>query len=194
MNSLTTLILPGLGNSSPQHWQSYWERQDPTCQRVIQAEWDAPHCTDWVTTLGAAVATVAAAHGQVVLVAHSSSCALVAQWVRHAAGTNMASVRGALLVAPSDPDGPNYPVGPTGFGPMPLERLPFPSIVVASTDDMYVTFEQARAYADAWGSTFVSAGPAGHVNTASGLGSWPAGYALLDSLRDRSSRPAPVSA
>lgn len=185
MDSVTTLILPGLGDSGPEHWQSHWERQDPTCRRVIQAEWDAPRCADWVTTLGAAVD---AAPGPVVLVAHSSSCALVAHWARDAASAALARVRGALLVAPSDPEGPNYPEGPTGFGPVPLERLPFPSIVVASTDDVYVSASRARAYADAWRSTFVNAGAAGHINSASGLGAWPAGYALLTGLREGTQR------
>ena len=28
-NTLPVLILPGLGNSGPEHWQSHWERRDP---------------------------------------------------------------------------------------------------------------------------------------------------------------------
>lgn len=181
MNSVTTLILPGLGNSGPEHWQSYWERQDSTCQRVLQSEWDSPHCTDWVSTLGAAINSLSE---PVVLVAHSSSCALVAHWARGATPSELDRVSGALLVAPSDPDGPHYPAGPTGFAPVPLERLPFPTIVVASTDDVYVSVERAGAYADAWGSSFVNIGPKGHINSASGLGAWPAGYALLAGLRE----------
>jgi hypothetical protein len=66
---------------------------------------------------------------------------------------------------------------------MPCERLPFRSTVVASTDDHYVDLEQARSYATAWGSTFVDIGAAGHINTASNLGEWPAGYSLLEDLR-----------
>jgi predicted alpha/beta hydrolase family esterase len=64
-----------------------------------------------------------------------------------------------------------------------LERLPFPSIVVASRDDRYVTPEQARRYASAWGSELVDVGDAGHVNGASGLATWPIGYGLLQRLR-----------
>ena len=180
MDSVTSLILPGLGNSGPAHWRSYWERQDPTCRRVLQAEWDAPRCADWVAVLDAAVA---GALGPVVLIAHSSACALVAHWAREAAPGPAARVRGALLVAPSDPEGARYPAGPTGFAPVPLERLPFSSVVVASADDVYVSLERARAYATAWGSRFVDVGPAGHINAASGLGAWPAGYALLEELR-----------
>jgi uncharacterized protein len=178
--SITTLILPGLFNSGPEHWQSHWERADPACRRVQQSDWETPRCSDWVTTLDASIAAVGE---PVVLVAHSSSCALVAHWTRAASGERRALVRGALLVAPSDPDGPNYPVGPIGFAPVPLTRLPFPSIVVASTDDIYVTAPRAREYARAWGSEYVDIGAAGHINSVSGLGAWPDGYALLERLR-----------
>src|SRR5438128_1094161 len=136
MQPVATLILPGLGNSGPEHWQTRWEREDPSARRVHQADWDTPRCADWAAALAAAVA---AEPGPVVLVAHSSSCALVAHWARSAAPGHVARVRGALLVAPSDPEGPRYPAGPTGFGPVPLDRLPFPSVVVASADDVYVS-------------------------------------------------------
>jgi predicted alpha/beta hydrolase family esterase len=150
---------------------------------VIQADWETPRCGDWVAVLDAAIAALG---GPAVLVAHSSSCALVAHWARAASAARLSRVRGALLVAPSDPEGPNYPPGPTGFAPVPQHRLPFRSVVVTSTDDEYVTFAQAREYAAAWGSELVDAGAAGHLNSASGLGAWPAGYALLERLR----RPA----
>jgi len=175
-----TLILPGLNNSGPGHWQSHWERVDATCVRVQQGEWDAPRCGDWVATLDA---TLASLDSDAVLVSHSSSCALVSHWARSARRAELAKVRAALLVAPSDPEGPNYPIGPTGFAPVPLAPLPFPSIVVASTDDVYVGLDTARRYAEAWGSELVVIGAAGHINSASNLGAWPAGYALLERLR-----------
>ena len=177
---ITTLILPGLYDSGPEHWQSHWERVDPSCRRVVQADWETPRCADWVARLDAAIA---AADGPVVLAAHSSACAMVAHWARDAAPERWERVRGALLVAPSDPEGPRYAPGPTGFAPVPLRPLPFPSIVVTSPDDEYVSPETARAYADAWGSRYVEIAPCGHVNSASGLGMWPRGYALLEELR-----------
>jgi predicted alpha/beta hydrolase family esterase len=147
---------------------------------VQQANWSTPRCADWVATLDAAVAYSA---DPVVLVAHSSACALVAHWARDASRDNVARVLGALLVAPSDPEGPNYPEGPTGFAPIPMLRLPFPSIVVASRDDEYVTMERAGEYAAAWGSELLDVGDAGHINASSGLGAWPVGYGLLQRLR-----------
>jgi uncharacterized protein len=175
------LILPGLYNSGPDHWQSRWEAAHTEFRRVMQDDWERPRCADWVARLDAAVL----AAPDVVLVAHSSSCALVAHW----AGTGGAGrVRGALLVAPSDTEAASYPVGPTGFAPMPLGRLPFPSVVVASTDDPYVTLERARMFAERCGSRLVTVGAAGHINSQSGLGGWPAGFALLQELRQEHPR------
>lgn len=180
MDRFTALILPGLGNSGPEHWQSYWERKDPSCERVLQSEWDAPRCQDWVAQLSRVVAQ---RNAKVVLVAHSSACALVAHWTASAPAPLRRHVRGALLVAPSDPDNPSYPSGPIGFGPVPLIQLPFASIVVASSDDRYVNPERACQYAKAWGSRLVLLRSAGHINASAGFGPWPEGYALLDSLR-----------
>lgn len=182
MARVMTLILPGLSSSGPEHWQSHWERRDPTCRRVEQSDWEAPSCGDWVVQLDHAVA---GARGDVALVAHSSACALVAHWAAVASPDSVRRVRGALLVAPSDPEGAHYPKGPSGFAPVPLSRLPFRSIVVASENDEYVSLAQARVYASAWGSELVGIGAAGHINSASGLGAWPVGYALLETLRGR---------
>ena len=68
------------------------------------------------------------------------------------------------------------------FRPVPLVRLPFPTIVVASDDDVYVTRERAETFARAWGSRFVALPRAGHINGDSGFGPWPEGRALLDVL------------
>jgi hypothetical protein len=176
MAAAPVLILPGLYNSGPDHWQSRWEAAHPAFRRVEQDDWERPRCEDWVARLDAAVR----AASDPVLVAHSSSCVLVARW---AATRSAGRARAALLVAPSDSEAPSYPVGPTGFAPMPLGRLPFPSVVVASTDDPYVAIERAREFARAWGSRLVIIGAAGHINGQSGLGDWPAGFALLEELR-----------
>jgi len=177
---VTTLLLPGLSNSGPEHWMTYWERQDPTCHRVLQTEWDTPRCEDWVSKLNEAVAELA---HPAVLVAHSSACALVGHWVVSAPSQHLHRIRGALLVAPSDTEATAYPMGPTGFAPMPLMRLPFRTIVVTSVNDVYVTPERASDFARAWGSELVEIGAAGHINSASGLRDWPQGYVLLQSLR-----------
>ena len=170
------LILPGLHNSGPAHWQSRWELAHPAFLRVQQKDWQTPACEDWVRNLEAAVAQ----HGpEVVLVGHSLACSLIGHW----ASRTRLRVRGALLVAPSDVAASACPPEPKGFQPMPLARLPFPSIVVTSENDPFVALERARQFAAAWGSEFVTLGRAGHINAESGHGDWPMGLELLDRLR-----------
>jgi predicted alpha/beta hydrolase family esterase len=167
-------VLPGLGGSGPDHWQTYFERTNPAFTRIQQREWDTPARTEWVATVEQALAGEDLS--QVVLIAHSLGCVTVAHWV----ATYGHRLKGALLVAPSDVETPHYAALPTtGFGPMPLLPLPFPSKVVTSTTDQWVTLARARQFAEAWGSELVVIGDAGHINVASGHGDWPEGLALL---------------
>jgi len=172
------LLLPGLFDSGPQHWQTLWMAGRPGFRRVEQRDWETPRVADWVANLDAAVRL---AGPSALLAAHSAACALVAHW----AAAHPRAIRGALLVAPSDVEAPSYPKGPTGFAPMPLARLPFPATVVASSDDPYLSLARAREFARAWGSRLVEIGPAGHLNAASGHGAWPEGLALLAELASR---------
>ena len=167
-------IVPGLGNSGPNHWQTQFEQSSPAFTRIVQREWDAPDCQEWVATLDLTLAGEDLSN--VVLIAHSLGCVAVAHWARQFGRV----VKGVLLVAPSDVDTTHYAAFPTiGFGPMPLQRLSFPSKLVASSTDEWVTLARAQQFATAWGSEFVNIGPAGHINAASGHGSWPAGLKML---------------
>jgi len=172
----TVLLVPGLGNSGPQHWQTFWA-QRYHYPRVEQADWQHPVGPTWVQALDDAIGQVA---GPVLLVAHSLGCATVAHWAQQFGAS---AVVGALLVAPADVDRPDFPAEVTGFAPMPLQALPFPSIVVASTTDEFVSLPQAMTFAAAWGSELVNVGAQGHLNAASALGDWPAGHHLLARLR-----------
>lgn len=170
------LTLAGLWNSGPEHWQSHWEKKHPEWKRVPHRDYNNPECEEWVAELDAAIAGCESAP---LLVAHSLACVTVAHWAQ--SGSKL-KIAGALLVAPSDIDAPSYPVGTNGFAPMPLAPLPFSSIVVASSNDEFVSVERARQFAKAWGSRFVEIGPAGHINGASGLKDWPEGEQLLADL------------
>lgn len=167
------LTLSGLWNSGPAHWQSHWERAHPDWRRVQHRDWNNPQRDEWVNELDAAIAE---SDGAPLLVAHSLACMLVAQWARSGSPLNVA---GAFLVCPSDVEASSYPVEPNGFCPVPLEALPFPTMVVASADDPFVSLARARQFADAWGSRFVEIGNAGHINGDSGYGPWPEGERLL---------------
>jgi predicted alpha/beta hydrolase family esterase len=171
----TILIHPGLGNSGPQHWQSLWEKEY-NFPRIEQRDWETPVCSDWIATLNDHVSKYDPKN--VILVGHSLACTTIAYWAQQ---YNI-SIKGALLVAPSDTEADTYPPGTTGFTPVPLIKLPFPSIVVASTDDYYVTLARATQFANAWGSELVNVGDAGHINVSSGFGDWNAGLELLKQL------------
>ena len=175
MAILQVLILPGIGNSGPDHWQTRWEAANPAWRRVQQRDWDHPVREEWVAALDRAVAT---SGPRTVLVAHSLACLTIAHWAAH----QPRRLRGALLVAPPDPLGPGFPQEALNFVPLPMTALPFPSVLVASTDDPYSTVEFAQGCADGWRSRFVCIGAAGHINSASNLGNWPAGEALLADL------------
>ena len=89
------IVVPGLGGSGRDHWQSYWLRDRPGAVRVEQRDWERPDRDEWVAALDD---TVARATVPVVLVAHSLGCHTVAHW----ADRHDAQVRAALLVAPPD--------------------------------------------------------------------------------------------
>jgi predicted alpha/beta hydrolase family esterase len=175
---MNVLTIPGLWNSGPLHWQTHWEAKHGFT-RVQQRDFDHPDRAEWVATLDAAIR---AQSEPPILAAHSLGCTLVAQWVADRGGRGVA---GAFLVAPSDVEAPDYPAEGRAFASMPLVRLPFPAIVVASTNDEYVSMERARLFAGAWGAELVTIGDAGHINGASGHGPWPEGEAMLLALISR---------
>jgi predicted alpha/beta hydrolase family esterase len=171
------LIVPGWGDSGPEHWQSLWEATGDDVRRVQQRDWLYPVCAEWVDTLTRAIAE---AGGPVVLAAHSLGCLAIA----HCARGRALPIHGALLVAPPDVERPDFPPVVEGFAPIPRERLAFPSVVVASRDDPFGDFERTRALAEAWGSRLVDIGAHGHINAEAGFGPWPLGEQLLAELRE----------
>ena len=62
--------------------------------------------------------------------------------------------------------------------------------MVASRDDPYIFFERAHSIGKNWGSQFVDAGYAGHINADSGLGDWQFGQSLLEQLIDNAREQA----
>lgn len=174
------LIIPGLGNSGPDHWQTRWERKLPTARRVEQADWDEPDRRGWAERIRDAVE---ASTRPVVLVAHSLGCVAVA----HAAELlPRGKVRGAFLVAPADTARDDMPASVSrSFDAVPADPLPFPSMLVASRNDPYCDFQRADDIAASWGSLLIDAGEAGHLNVASGHGPWPEGLTRFATLLSR---------
>ncbi len=163
------LIVPGYTNSGPDHWQTRWEGKLSSARRVEQAEWSKPVVEDWTANIARAVNE---AEKPLVIVAHSLGVAAAIQ----ALPQFTRPVAGAFLVAV--PDVANPAIRPRHlmtFGPYPRERLPFPSAMIASRNDPFCAFDVAEELARDWGSLFVDAGEAGHINADSGHGPWPEG-------------------
>jgi len=183
MDARRVCVLPGYANSGPDHWQSRWEADDPMFVRVLMSNWEIAVRNDWCETLDAVVG--ASEEDPLLIAAHSLGCLTTVFWAaRYASRTQLAKVAGALLVAVPDPTGSAFPPDAHGYANVPQERLPFPTIVVASSDDPYSGLGFAERCAQAWGSRFVDIGPRGHINAESGLGDWEEGRRLLASLID----------
>ena len=177
------LIIPGLGNSGPGHWQRRWGERFSTGHFVEQDEWDRPRLVDWVARIHQ---DIMLATRPVVLVAHSLACSAV---VHTAQNIKDAKVRGAFLVSPPDLENDDLfeelPHEVRTFKHVPRDPLPFPSLVVVSTNDRYVSVEKAVDMSTAWGSELHLAGEAGHINIDSGHGPWPEGLLMFTRLMQR---------
>ena len=173
----TLLIVPGLGNSGVQHWQTYWLKLFPNSQKLIQENWDKPKLEDWLDALNKKIATI---EGPIVLVAHSLGSILVNHWTKTSYDNKVIA---ALLVAPADVDSITHtPPETWNFAPIPQTPLPYPSMVITTDDDPYIATEKAKLLADVWGSKFVNVGLKGHLNTASNLAYWEEGQLLFQEL------------
>lgn len=168
-------LLPGLYNSGPDHWQTHWQKEYGFI-RINQQEWNKPLCDDWLNTIEATLK--GEDHTQVILIGHSTACCTIVKW----AEKYKHIIKGVLLVAPSDTESPYYPDGPIGFAPMPSFHLPFPSIIITSTNDEVVSLERAKTFSASWGSKLIVVENGGHLGGDANLGLWPFGYGYLKKL------------
>lgn len=173
------LIVPGIDNSGPDHWQTHWENNRDDCQRVDLGMWDQPHRNTWVNKLNLAIHQ---ADAPVVLVAHSLGVVTVAWWAEYEQPRYGGPVVGALLVAPPDIERPGLDERLAKFGACPRTPLPFPSFLAASRNDPYCPFRTSISLARDWGSRFVDAGEIGHINARSDIGDWQEGQHFLERL------------
>jgi predicted alpha/beta hydrolase family esterase len=172
------VIVPGWRDSGPGHWQSLWTEGLDGAVRVEQDDWVSPRRASWVKAIGD---LILAQDAPVVVAAHSLGCIAAA----HLPLKVVERIAGALLVAPADPE---RRAALNDFAPVPYARLPYRSVVVASSNDPFCPVRLAGAYARAWGSEFVRMQNAGHINVDSGHGDWPLGLALLQSLTETPSQ------
>jgi predicted alpha/beta hydrolase family esterase len=164
------IMIPGLGDSGPGHWQSRWQAKLPSAHRIVVEDWERPDRARWV---GAIQDAVARAQKPVVCIAHGLGAVALA----HAAQLlPLGKVRGAVLVTPmSETAITRIAEIERNFTPLPRDPLPFPSLFVASRSDPYSDYETSEDLASAWGSKLTDAGNSGSIDDASGHGPWPEG-------------------
>lgn len=169
-------MLPGWTNSGPGHWQSIWERENPAYRRIEQADWDSPDRRDWLTRINDAIRS---SPPPIILVCHSLGCIAVVDWANQADRLTIERIGGAFLVAAADTERESAPEPLHSWRPVSLNRLPFPSLLIASRTDDSATFTRSQQFASAWGSKLIDIGDAGHIHTAAGYGPWAEGHEML---------------
>jgi len=176
MGEPTILIVPGLRDHVDAHWQTLLARELEARRHPVRTVppmgREDLDCARRVEAIDRALAEISEPP---IVVAHSGGVIMFAHWAR----THDRPIRGALLATPPDfeqamPEG--YPTVAAlragGWLPVPRKPLPFASIVVASRNDPLGRIERVAELAHSWGSRFDDLGAVGHLNPASGFGSW----------------------
>jgi uncharacterized protein len=191
MNSTTdptVVIVPGLRDHVAEHWQTLLAEKLDRVRTVPPLEQDKLSRRARVEALDVVLSGI---DGPVVLVAHSAGVMITAHWAQR----STRSIQGALLATPADlehplPDG--YPTTKQldrgGWLPVPRRRLPFPSIVAASTNDPLARHRRVAGMAEVWGSRLVDLGAVGHLNPTSGYGHWPRAEEFVRELSGTAAR------
>lgn len=171
------VIVPGIYDSGPEHWQSRWQTEFADARRIEPASFDRPVLADWIHALDAAIATCTTPP---VLIAHSLGCLATLAWAARRPVPEQATA--IMLVAVPDPGSAPFPAAASSVTDVRPAPLAVPSLVVASTDDPYGSLDYATGVAAASGAELHIVGALGHINADSGLGDWPQGRRLLAEL------------
>lgn len=190
MNTAPTLLLiPGLRDEAPGHWQSILAGQWPGAVSLPAL---GRKNIDLAARLVQIEAAVQAIEGPVVLVAHSGGAVATVHWAQR----TRAAIHGALLATPplfAGPLGPEFPelaeFQRHGWSPVPRSPLPFRSIVAASRNDPLGSYEGVSELARDWNARVFDLGHSGHLNPASGFGLWPTALDLVRELAGEVSIP-----
>lgn len=163
---LRVLIIPGLNDSGPDHWQTWLQGQYKGAARVKQTAWDQADLLKWSDQI-TRVVDKSAPGTRWVAVAHSFGSLALAHHLNTRSTRAASAICSALIVAPANP---------AKFGLDAVLRrqgLGVPAQVVGSENDPWMPLDVAREWADHWGARFHNLGQAGHINVESGHGPWP---------------------
>lgn len=175
-----TVIVPGVGGSEAQHWQSWLQRNLMSSSRVNQTDWNQPVLNHWVEQF---TKTLRPLQSDVQIVAHSFGClTTVAALALHPELNKY--VKKLILVAPANP----ARFGEAGFARDSKTdyqaffhqlKIQVPTTLLISENDPWLSFEDAQQLARSWKLQPVNLGQVGHINVASGFGPFPEIYDYL---------------
>ena len=168
--------IPGYGDSDSEHWQTYFEMKLDNCQRIVQDNWTEPILGDWLERIDESLNDENLS--DTILITHSLGGITLAHWVKKYGKT----IKGALIVAPPDLEHPYEDLGLESFTPIPKINLAFPSILVCSSNDNWMSLERANFFTNSWGSELIILKNAGHINGDSGYRNWDDGLEILNML------------
>lgn len=169
LENFPIVIVPGLRNSDEHHWQSLWQNQLPNSKRIQVDDWSTPDLDKWKAGIHAELSKL---DKPAVIIAHSfgtlASASIAAEFPD--------KIAALFLVAPADPD--KFHIAQQ----LPQIPLRVPAIIIASSNDPWLTDSKAAYWALQWGTDFLRLKGVGHINSESNLGFWPEGIALLQTL------------
>ncbi|ENU40422.1 RBBP9/YdeN family alpha/beta hydrolase [Acinetobacter johnsonii] len=175
-----TVIVPGVGGSEHDHWQSWLQRQLKSCSRVQQQDWNKPVLHEWIEQF---IKTVQAIQEPIQIVAHSFGCLTTVAALAQYPELNQ-NIKNLVLVAPANP----ARFGDAGFARDSQNdyqqyfhqlKLQVPTQMIISENDPWLNFQDALQLAKAWKIRPKNLGQVGHINVASGFGPFPEIYDFL---------------
>jgi predicted alpha/beta hydrolase family esterase len=172
------LIVPGLHDSGPAHWQTWLQGQERGARRVVQSDWGDPVLERWAARIDATLAEQGP--GDWIAVAHSFGSLALA---RHLGARKDTPIKAALFVAPADPD--KFGVADL----LPSRPLVVPAAVVSSDTDPWMSAAAAADWAQRWEAGCINLGDAGHINAEAGFGPLPLARRWVHTTRQRLQRP-----
>lgn len=181
----TVLIIPGLRDHVDEHWQTHLESRLAKVRSVPPLQEDKLNCAKRLEAIQMQLEHI---EGPVILVAHSAGVLMTVHWAAQYYSKQQ-QIQAALLVTPPNlaqawPE--NYPTSKAlseqGWSPLPQQKLPFPSLVVASRNDPLAHYAAVLEMAQHWGSQLLDLGEVGHMNPAAGFGPWPEAEQLIRQL------------
>ena len=175
-----TVIVPGVGGSEHDHWQSWLQRQLKSCSRVQQQDWNKPVLHEWIEQF---TKTVQSIQEPIQIVAHSFGCLTTVAALAQHPELNQ-NIKNLVLVAPANP----ARFGDAGFARDSQNdyqqyfhqlKLQVPTQMIISENDPWLNFQDALQLAKAWKIRPKNLGQVGHINVASGFGPFPEIYDFL---------------